>query len=186
MFLILVTSAQLRSTLGSSTAVAPTFMASSRRVFTGSTPMTCAAPMIRAPCTALRPTGPSPKTATFDPGSTGDSVIVMPRPQPPTQCSMARSIEGAVVKTGMTALPRHHVLGQAADVSRLHDLAAVGGRRDRYGLLASAELAAVGAAAQALVALAALGRDRDDHAVADLDAPHLGPDGNDGPTPPCP
>ncbi len=137
---------------------------------------------MRAPCTALRPTGPSPKTATSEPWLHRRQRHRRAEPAP------ADTVQHGQVDRGRRSedrddrlFERHHVLGQAADVSCLHDLPAVGGRRDRYGFLTGDELAAIGATTQALVALAALRRDRDDHAVVDLHAPHLGPHGNDDP-----
>ena len=67
------------STLGSSTCVAPTFSATSRRTLIGSMAMIVDAPAMRAPCTALRPSGPQPTTATIDPGATVASVPVRRR-----------------------------------------------------------------------------------------------------------
>ena len=60
---------------------------------------------MRAPCTALRPSGPQPSTATIDAGSTiaspGDAVA--PRPATATQLhAIPTSVALALVKIGTT------------------------------------------------------------------------------------
>ena len=75
-------------------------------------------------------------------------------------------------------LERHHQLGEAADVrAGVHGraVAHVGDRHEIVRPLAAEELAHVGAAAQALIAVAALRRARHADAVADLHAAHLRP-----------
>src|SRR3989338_6361616 len=90
------------STLGSITVVAPTCRATARRVAIGSTAIICDAPLIRAPCTALRPSGPQPRTTTSDAGSTGATPNVVPNPQAPTHPSIDSSTgDTLLVNTGM-------------------------------------------------------------------------------------
>src|SRR5687768_17021881 len=60
------------------------------------------APFTLAPITADRPTGPAPKMTTSDAASTGQFVIVIPRPQPPTHVSIAISGEDTSVKSVVT------------------------------------------------------------------------------------
>ena len=78
-------------------------MASSRRILIGSMAMIVDAPAIRAPCTALSPSGPQPTTATADPGATTASVpdVVAPSPATLTQLrTIPRSTAVAFVTTG--------------------------------------------------------------------------------------
>ena len=144
------------------------------------------APEMRAPCTALRPSGPQPTTATVEPGRRMPVPcdVVAPRPATATQLhTMPRSTAGALVKTGTThSSKRDHHLGEPADVRVGVDrraVAHVGHRHQIVRALAAEELAHVAAAAQALVAGAALRRARHAHAVAHLHAPHLGAHGLD-------
>ena len=80
--------------------VAPSFFARSRRAAIGSTQMIVDAPMMRAPWTALRPTGPAPITTTLSPKATGTNVVTAPRPVAPTQPSTASSAPDAFVSAG--------------------------------------------------------------------------------------
>src|SRR4030095_3973512 len=57
---------------------------------------------MRAPGTALIPTGPSPNTATAVPASTGNRHIARPRPQALTHASSDNSAAGTLVQTGTT------------------------------------------------------------------------------------
>ena len=71
----------------------------------GSIAMMVDAPAMRAPCTALKPSGPHPTTATVDPGSSVASVpeVVAPRPATLTQLhTMPRSATLALDTTGTT------------------------------------------------------------------------------------
>ena len=83
--------------------MAPTRIATSRRARMGSIAMMAEAPAIRAPCTALRPRGPQPTTATVAPGWMVISVCdtVAPKPATLTQLqTISRSTTGAFVKMG--------------------------------------------------------------------------------------
>src|SRR5690349_8876459 len=88
------------STFGSSVSVAPSFNASSRRALMGSIAMICDAPLMRAPWTALRPTGPQPSTTTSAAGSIGATPNVVPSPQAPTQPSIDSSTADTVLTIG--------------------------------------------------------------------------------------
>ena len=147
-------------------------------------PMIVEAPAMRAPCTALSPSGPQPTTATADPGASVASVpdVVAPRPATLTQLhTMPRSTLLAFDTTGHDPLfPRDHQLAEAADVRVGVDrraVAQVGDRDEVRRQIASEQLADVGAAAQAVVARAALRRAGHAHAVAHLHAPHFRADG---------
>ncbi len=66
-------------------------------------PMMIDAPPMRAPCTALSPSGPQPTTATADPGASVANVpeVVAPRPATLTQLhTMPRSTLLAFETTG--------------------------------------------------------------------------------------
>ena len=88
------------SAFGSSVTVAPSFAARSRRARIGSIPTICVAPLIRAPCTIDRPSGPSPSTATSAPGNIWIRFIVAARPVPVVSASIASWAAGRSVKTG--------------------------------------------------------------------------------------
>jgi hypothetical protein len=69
----------------------------------GSMAMIVDAPAMRAPCTALRPSGPHPTTATADADSTGARLgdVVAPRPATVTQLqTMPSSTVSAFVNIG--------------------------------------------------------------------------------------
>ena len=175
------------STLGSSTWVAPTFSATSRRALIGSIAMIVEAPAMRAPCTALSPSGPQPTHG-------HDRRRARPSPAPARRRRAEAGDRDAAADHADVGgarlgedrhdplLERHHQLGQPADVRVLVDGRAVAqfGHRDEIvGADGAQELTHVGAAAQAAVAGAALRRTRHADAIADLHAPHLGPHGLD-------
>ena len=62
--------------------------------------MIWAAPWMRAPCTALNPSGPHPSTTTSEPASTRAFVIVAARPTMPTSASTDSSTDDTGLTTG--------------------------------------------------------------------------------------
>ena len=152
----------------------------------GSIAMIVDAPAMRAPCTALRPSGPQPTTATIEPGATVASVPRRRRAEAGDADAAAHHAEVHGARLGEDRhdpfLERHHQLGEAADVRVRVDGRAVAQIGDRHEIVSAdcaQELAHVGAAAQAAIAGAALRRARHADAIADLHAPHFGSDGFD-------
>jgi hypothetical protein len=121
------------------------------------------APEMRAPCTALRPSGPQPTTATVDPGRRMPVPCEVVGAQARHRHAAADHAEIRGRRLGEDRddplLEGHHQFGEPADVRVGVDrsaVAQVGHRHQIVGPLAAEELAHVAAAAQALVAGAAL------------------------------
>ena len=92
---------QVRSIIGAMasaieayTCVAPNLMACSRFHGLGSMAMTCLAPEITAPCSALMPMPPTPTMATVSPGWTCATLVAEPKPVGTAQPMMAADSNG--------------------------------------------------------------------------------------------
>ena len=103
---------------GGSTSVAPSARASSHRDSAGSTATIGSAPASRAPCSALSPTPPSPKTTTDSPGRTRAELSTAPTPVSTAQPSSAAWAIGRSAGTGMQALAPTTVSVAKAPVPR--------------------------------------------------------------------
>src|SRR5829696_7668700 len=82
--------------------VAPKTVAISRLKGTGSTTTTRWAPANRAPCTALLPTPPAPKTTTVSPARTPAACTALPQPVGTPQPTSAATWNGMSSGMGMT------------------------------------------------------------------------------------
>ena len=84
-------------------SVAPSPSALSRLNCTGSTTTTFFAPAYRAPCTALLPTPPAPKTTTVSPGLTPAAYTAEPHPVGTPQPTRHAISNGMSSSSGTTA-----------------------------------------------------------------------------------
>ena len=167
---------RIRSTLSApptNVSVAPWPRAISSRSSDRSTHTIRSAPCSRAPATAPRPTRPAPYTTTVDPGSTPARVDrgAEAGGQPAGEHAHAVG-RGVGADHGQRDLRHHRVLGERGGAHEVADvLAAAAQAGGAVGQVALALLLAdgqaqVGARADAVLALAALGAEQRDHAVA--------------------
>ena len=80
--------------------VAPNSSACSRLNATGSTTITCRAPAMAAPCTALMPTPPQPTMTTVSPGCTSAAYVAEPQPvvtPQPTSAALSRGMSSSIL-----------------------------------------------------------------------------------------